>query len=33
MSTRELPPLLSERSRNEQILFAAIIPAVFGAIP
>ena len=32
MSGRELPPLLSERSQNEQILFAVIIPAVFGAI-
>lgn len=32
MSGRKLPPLLSERSRNEQIVIAGVIPALFGAI-
>jgi hypothetical protein len=32
MSGRGLPPLLSERSRGEQVLLAAIVPALFGAI-
>ena len=32
MSGRKLPPLLADRSRNEQIVIAGVIPAVFGAI-
>ena len=32
MSGRRLPPLLSERSRAEQIVLAGVLPVAFGAV-